>query len=109
MNVTTGKRLRHKGRQLREVLTVNGRVRLSRIRWHDGQDGSQTPLDRVLDEAERAISEGVREMACRLNRGATSFQQTADHLARAAHLAVSKETVRQLIEQEVCGRGFWRG
>jgi hypothetical protein len=81
-------------------LTVNGRIHLRRIRWHDALEGSQTPLDRVLDEAERAISEGVREMACRLNRGATSFQQTADNLARAAHLEVSKETLRQLIEQE---------
>jgi hypothetical protein len=73
---------------------------LRRIRWHDLQEGSQTPTDALLDEAERAISEGVREMACRLNRGATSFQQTADHLARAAHIEVSKETLRQLIEQE---------
>lgn len=39
-------------------------------------------------------------MACRLNRGANSFQQTAENLARAAHLEVSKETLRQLIEQE---------
>ncbi|MGH6793661.1 MAG: hypothetical protein ACREDH_00280, partial [Methylocella sp.] len=53
-----------------------------------------------MDEAERAISEGVREMACRLNRGAVSFQQTAENLARAAHLSVSKETLRQLIERE---------
>lgn len=96
----SGKRLHHKGRQGRDVLTVNGRVRLARIRWHDATDGSQTPLDRVLDEAERAISEGVREMACRLNRGSTSFQQTADSLARTTHLAVSRETLRQLIEQE---------
>jgi hypothetical protein len=82
------------------VLTVNGRVHLRRIRWHDAGQGSQTPLDCLLDETERAISEGVREMACRLNRGATSFQQTAENLARAAHLHVSKETLRQLIEQE---------
>lgn len=82
------------------MLTVNGRVRLCRIRWYSLSEGSQTPVDRVLDEAERAISEGVREMACRLNRGATSFQQTAENLARAAHLTVSKETLRQLIEGE---------
>lgn len=82
------------------MLTVNGRVHLRRIRWHDSQEGSQTPTDALLDQAERAISEGVREMACRLNRGATSFQQTADNLARAAHLEASKETLRQLIEQE---------
>lgn len=82
------------------MLTVNGRVRLCRIRWHSVEEGSQTPTDQLLDEAERAISEGVREMACRLNRGATSFQQTAENLARAAHLTVSKETLRQLIEGE---------
>lgn len=57
-------------------------------------------MDQVLDEAERAISEGVREMACRLNRASTSFAQTAENLARAAHLTVSKETLRQLIEEE---------
>jgi hypothetical protein len=79
---------------------VNGRVRLRRIRWHDAEEGSLTPLDRVLDDVECAISQGVREMACRLNRGSTSFQQTADNLARAAHLVVSKETLRQLVEQE---------
>lgn len=82
------------------MLTVNGRVRLCRIRWHSAEEGSQTPTDQLLDEAERAISEGVREMACRLNRGATSFQQTSENLARAAHLTVSKETLRQLIEGE---------
>lgn len=75
-------------------------MRLCRVRWHSAAEGSQTPVDRVLDEAERAISEGVREMACRLNRGATSFQQTAENLARAAHLNVSKETLRKLIEEE---------
>jgi hypothetical protein len=79
---------------------VNGRACLHRIRWHSVEEGSQTPTDRLLDEAERTISEGVREMACRLNRGATSFQQTAENLARAAHLTVSKETLRQLIEGE---------
>lgn len=99
-NNTTGVRLRHKGRQPYSILTVNGRLHLQRIRWHDAAEGSQTPLDRVLDEAERAISEGVREMACRLNRGSTSFQQTADNLARTAHLEASKETLRQLIESE---------
>ena len=75
-------------------------MRLCRVRWHSAEEGSQTPVDRLLDEAERAISEGVREMACRLNRGATSFQQTAENLARAAHLTASKETLRKLIEEE---------
>jgi hypothetical protein len=66
------------------VLTVNGRMRLCRLRWHSAEEGSQTWTDQLLDEAKRAISEGVWEMACRLNRGATSFQQTADNLARGS-------------------------
>jgi hypothetical protein len=57
-------------------------------------------VDRVLDEVKQAIREGVREMACRLNRTATSFQQASDNLARAAHLDIGKETLRQLVEQD---------
>ncbi len=79
---------------------MNGRVRLCRVRWHSAEEGSQTLIDQLFDEAERAISEGVREMACRLNRGSTSFAMTAQNLARAAHLTVSKETLRKLIEEE---------
>lgn len=82
------------------MLTVNGRIRLCRVRWHSVEEGSRTLTDHLLDEAEQAISEGVREMACRLNRGSTSFEMTAANLARAAHLTVSKETLRNLIEAE---------
>jgi hypothetical protein len=75
-------------------------MRLLRVRWHCAQDGSETPLDAVLDQTERTISEGVREMACRINQGSTSFGQAAANLLRTAHIAVSKETVRQLVEGE---------
>jgi hypothetical protein len=92
--------MRHKGRQAFSALTVNGRIHLRRVRWHCSESGCDTPLDRILDAAERAISHGVREMACKLNRGATSFAMTAENLQRAAHLEVSRETLRQLIEQE---------
>lgn len=92
--------MRHKGRQPYSVLTVNGRIRLRRIRWHDSEEGSQTPVDAWLDEAESTISQGVREMACRLNQGSTSFQKTSENLARAAHIEISKEQLRQMIEAE---------
>jgi len=82
------------------VLTVNGRIDVWRIRWHCPQEGSETVADGWLDEAEATISEGVREMACRLNQGSTSFEKTAANLARAAHLSINKETLRQLIEGE---------
>ena len=47
------------------------------MRWHCRQEGSETPADRWLDEAEATISEGVREMACRLNQDSASFEKTA--------------------------------
>jgi hypothetical protein len=93
------------------MLTVNGRLQLRRVRWHLPEEGAQTPTDRLLDEAEATISQGVQEMACRLNQGASSFQQTAANLRRAAHLEVSKETLRELIETEgkCVQRQFQRG
>jgi hypothetical protein len=64
-----------------------------------------------LDEAEATISEGVREMACRLNQDSASFAKTAANLARAAHWSISKEALRQLIEGEgkVVLRALQRG
>lgn len=84
-SAATGKRKRHKGMQPTSVLTINGRIDVWRIRWHCRLEGSETPADRWLDEAESTISEGVREMACRLNQSSSSFAKTAANLARAAH------------------------
>ena len=44
---TTGKTKRNKGRQDFTVLTINGRVRLWRRRWHSPGEGTSTPLDCV--------------------------------------------------------------
>lgn len=82
------------------MVTINGRLRLLRTRWHDPALGSETPTDAWLDEAESTISEGVREMACRLNQNASGFAAAADNLARAAHIELSKETLRQVVEGE---------
>ena len=79
---------------------MNGRLRLSRTRWHDPANGSCTPADAWLDEAEATFSEGVREMCCRINQGSTRFQKAASHLARTAHLDVSAETLRKIVEAE---------
>lgn len=91
--------MRNKGQQPMSVLTVNGRLRLRRTRWHDGAD-CVAPADTWLDEAEATVSEGVREMICRLNHDATSFAATASNLKRTACLDISKEQVRQLVESE---------
>jgi hypothetical protein len=102
----TGRPQRHKGRQAYSVLTINGRVHLRRVRWHCPQAGSQTPVDALLDETETTISEGVREMACRVNQDASSFHKAAANLRRTAHLEVSQETLRGLVETE--GRAVLR-
>jgi hypothetical protein len=92
--------MRHKGKQSYSLLTINGRIHLRRVRWHCPQEGSQTPIDTVLDEAETTISQGVREMACRVNQHAASFEKAAETLQRTAHIEVGKETLRGLVESE---------
>lgn len=96
----TGQPPRHKGRQSFSVLTINGRVRLERIRWHSPGEGTSSPVDRWLDAAEASFSQGVRELCCRLNAHGHSFGKAAANLARAAQLQLSGETLRQLVEQE---------
>jgi hypothetical protein len=82
------------------VLTVNGRVRLWRRRWHSPGEGSTTPLDCWVDTVEATISLGVREMACRLNGDGKSFDKAAANLARTAQVEISGEALRQLVETE---------
>src|SRR5262249_50236523 len=96
----TGKAKRNKGRQDFTVLTINGRLRLWRRRWHAPGEGTTTPLDAWLDTAEGTVSLGVREMACRLNGDGTSFDRAAANLARTPQVTVSGEALRGLVEAE---------
>jgi len=82
------------------VLTINGRVALRRIRWHGTGEGSCTPLDRYLDQAEQTMSVGVRKIGCRLNGDGKNFDKAAENLARAAQIHTSGETLRVMIENE---------
>ncbi len=97
---STGKAKRNKGRQDFTVLTINGRVRLWRRRWHSAGEGTSTPLDAWLDTVEGTISLGVREMACRLNGDGKNFDKAAANLARTAQVKLSGETLRVLVEAE---------
>ena len=82
------------------MLTVNGRIALSRRRYFAKGVGSFTPLDGWLDRAHAGISRGVCEMACRLNQASRSFAKAADNLARTAQLRLSREALRDLVESE---------
>lgn len=95
------KRMPNKGRQARHVLTVNGRVKLVRRYYSGGpRTGSLVPVDQVLDPGMATITVGVREMACRLNNDGTSFDTTAENLARTAMVHMSCEQLRQTVLAE---------
>jgi hypothetical protein len=98
--VTTGTKLRNKGRQDYSVATINGRIFIQRIRWHSPIAGSCTIIDRYLDQAEQTISVNVREMVCRFNGAGTNFDRTAEDLKHGMHLEISGESLRQLVESE---------
>ena len=48
----------------------------------------------------RSVTLGVREMACRLNNDAASFEKAADNLRRAAQIQMSAEQLRLVVEAE---------
>jgi hypothetical protein len=56
--------------------------------------------DRLLDEAESTVSQGAKELICRLNQSSASFRKTSENLRRAAQIESNAETIRQLVEAE---------
>jgi hypothetical protein len=96
----TGKPLQNKGPAEHTILTVNGRISLSRRRYADAGVGSSYPLDAWLDRAEDSLSLGLRELACRLNLASRNFDKAAENLGRAAQVYLSGEFLRQVVESE---------
>ena len=92
--------MQNKGPDERTVLTVNGRITLSRRRYAGPDVGSSYPLDSWLDRTEDSLSLGLREMACRLNLASPNFEKAAENLGRAAQVHLSGESLRQAIESE---------
>jgi hypothetical protein len=82
------------------MLTVNGRIQLWRRWWFSLQTGSLAPADALVDRRGESVTLGVREMACRENQAATSFDKAAENLARTAQLVISGEQLRLLVEAE---------
>jgi hypothetical protein len=79
---------------------VNGRISLRRQWWHSATDGSEAPIDGRLTPDGGNVTPGVREMACRLNNDAASFDKAVANLERAAQIKMSPEQLRQLVESE---------
>ncbi len=57
-------------------------------------------MDRLIDEADRLITLGVTELACRIAIDSASFERAAGNLLRAAGLSISEESLRKLVEHE---------
>jgi hypothetical protein len=76
-----------------------GRVSLLRTRYHDRVDGSDVPVDSLVDEAGRLVSVGASEVACRLALDSASFVRAAGNLRRVG-LPISEESLRKLVENE---------
>jgi hypothetical protein len=96
----TAKPLQNKGSDEHTILTINGRISLSRRRYAAPGVGNAYPLDAWLDRAEDSLSLGLREMACRLNLASRNFDKAADNLGRAAQVYLSGEFLRQVVEAE---------
>jgi hypothetical protein len=82
------------------VLTINGRIRLFRRRYFAKNVASFAPLDDWIDPTQASITQGVRELVCRLNQASRCFAKAADNLARTAQLRLSRELLRQVVLAE---------
>ena len=96
----SSKNKRHKGRQPTSILTINGRVTLSRIWWHSPIEGSSAPLDLFIRADGATTTPGVREMACRVNNHSSSFTHAAENLQRTAQVTLCDESLRQIVLKE---------
>jgi len=73
---------------------------MRRQRWYAADEGSDRPLDRLLDAAEATVSLGVRELCCRLGIAGGSFARSAENLKHAASIVMAEETLRLVVESE---------
>jgi hypothetical protein len=100
VDATTGRRKQDKGSDGHDLLTVNGRVRIWRRHYYSRQEGTSTPIDKLLDAAEATVSLGTRELCARVNGDGKSFARAAENLKRTAQLDLSREMLRQIVEAD---------
>jgi hypothetical protein len=81
-------------------LSLNGRIDLQRIRWYAAGQGSDCPLDRLVDATEATVSVGTRQLCCRLGIAGRSFARSVGNLQDAAQLQMGEELFRQVVEAE---------
>jgi hypothetical protein len=93
-------KVRHKGRQGVCRDTVNGNIRIERIRWWSKDLGCDQTIDRVLGIIADQVSVGVRQMCCRVAVSQQGFRKAAEHLDHLAQIKISPERLRVIVENE---------
>jgi hypothetical protein len=100
VDAATGKPLEYKSTDPRSTLTSNGRVSVRRKRWQALAGGGVMPVDSLLDAAEATVSAGARNLCCRVNATAKSFDRTVEQLKHAAQLFLGESLLREVVESE---------
>ena len=98
---TTGKQLANKGQASQnspfdQWADSRGAALVARAENLAASRRSMVPLDQRAD----TITRGVRELCCRLNQFASSFDKAADNLDRAAQVKLCGEQLRLIVESE---------
>jgi hypothetical protein len=79
---------------------VNGRIDLTRVRWHAAGEGGDHPVDRLLDAVESTVTVGLRQLCCRLGIAGRSFARSAGNLKEAAQVVMGEDPYRKVVEAE---------
>lgn len=96
----TAHKLRHKGRQAVCRDTVNGNIRIKRIRWWSKDHGCEDTIDQILGIIADQVSIGVRQMCSRVAISQQGFRKAAEHLHHLAQIRISHERLRMIVENE---------
>ena len=79
---------------------MNGRIDLSRARWYAAGEGSDSPLDRLLDMAEATVTVGLRQLCCQQGIAGRSFARSVKNLKSATSISMGEDLFRQVVESE---------
>ena len=82
------------------MLSINGRIEWRRVRYYSPGEGSDSPIDQLVDVMESAISVGMRELCCRMGIAGRSFARSMENLHEAAQIRMSEEMLRNVVESD---------
>jgi len=75
-------------------------LNLSRIRWYAAGEGSDSPVDRLLDLVEATVTVGLRRLCCEQGIAGRSFARSVGNLRSAAQVVMGEDLFRHVVENE---------